>query len=180
MGSTAGGMAIVAGGGKVHTTQSRLTVDAALIKFHCVTMENLVLFRQVQILMAVAAGSREIQGIDHRFLVARRKNIVSAMTVGAGGDVLTGCDVHPPMPLVDLSRIVVAITAFDLRQLLLVRQFLNALVTIQTFEVLVDRDRYGTINSSVTFSEIVTLQTGGVSGIKIILCKGRRRRPKQG
>ena len=90
MGSTTGGMAVIAGGGKVHTTQSCLTVDAALIHLHRLAIENLVFFSQIEVFVTASTGFVEVKWIDPRFLVGRGQDVVPPMTVRTDRDVLSG------------------------------------------------------------------------------------------
>ena len=69
MGRSAGGMAVVAGGGKINAAQRGLAVDAVFVKLNRLAVNQFMLGGQIYIFMAAAAGFGKMEGIDAGFLV---------------------------------------------------------------------------------------------------------------
>jgi len=78
-------------------------MNAALIQFHRLAVEHLVLGGQIEIFMAPSARLRQMQRVDAGSVVPGRKNIVPAVTIRTAGHVDAFGHFVPPMPLVDLS-----------------------------------------------------------------------------
>jgi hypothetical protein len=86
-------------------------------------------FDKVQILMAVAAGFREIQGIDARSLFGRNDYIVLAVTIGTAWHVFALPHLEMAVPFVDFDLLRMATSAVNLRQPFLMRNLLNTDMT---------------------------------------------------
>jgi hypothetical protein len=69
-------------------------------------------------------------------------DVVCAMAVGATGDILSLTNLNPSVPLIHFRFIIVAVTAVDRGELLVMREIFEAVkvaVTVDAFEALVGR-----------------------------------------
>ncbi|HBC47174.1 MAG TPA: hypothetical protein DCZ43_09025 [candidate division Zixibacteria bacterium] len=94
---------------------------------------------EIDIFVAVPAGGGEIEGVDTRFFIIVRQDIMFAVAIGAGRDIGASGNLESAVLLVDLSFLVMAITAVDFREFLIVWYLAYAFMAIATFHTTVNR-----------------------------------------
>ena len=99
-----GGMAVVAGRRNMNAAQRRMTMNAAEIHFYRFMIRDLVFGDQVDILMAPTARSGKISWIDVRSRIVDREDIMLAVAIAAGRDIIVLTDQRPAMAGVGLGR----------------------------------------------------------------------------
>lgn len=109
-------MAIFAGSGKGYTAFRGLTMNAVLIILYGRANQYLMFFNKVDIVVANAAGWRQISVIYARFLVARNQDIMLAVAIPAGRNILPTRILKPSVRFISHRGIFMAIAAFNCRQ----------------------------------------------------------------
>jgi len=139
MSSTVRGMAIIAGGGKIYSAKRGFTMYAAFKNLNGSLHRDLMFLNEIDIFVAVPAGGGEIEGVDTRFFIIVRQDIMFAVAIGAGRDIGASGNLESAVLLVDLSFLVMAITAVDFREFLIVWYLAYAFMAIATFHTTVNR-----------------------------------------
>jgi len=139
-------VAVVAARGHIDAAAGRLAVDRPGVDLDRVVDENVVLRRDVEILVTLAAGLGEVGRVDRRALGGRRQDVVVAVAVGAVGHVLARAEPRPAVGLVILRGLIVAdaarLAADEERLLELpVRHRAQIQVAIETLETIMRRMR---------------------------------------
>jgi hypothetical protein len=132
-------MAIIAGGGQVHTAQRSLAVNAAFENLNRLFHRDLMLFDQIDIFMASSACAGKIERIDGGFSFVGRQDIVFAVTVMTGRNIFSILNLYSAVLLVDCGLGIMALAAIDRRKSFAMRNVGYSLVAIGAFHAAMGR-----------------------------------------
>ena len=98
-------MAVVAARRHVNPAPGRLAMDRSRIDLNRVVDENVVLRRDIEVLVTRAACLREVGGVDRRTLCRRREDVVVTVAVRALRYILARTESRAAVRLVCLRRV---------------------------------------------------------------------------
>ena len=125
------GMVPVCGKSAVHT---------ASIYRYSAPRKEIVLTEQIEVLMAVSTGFRKVEWIDARISMARIEDIMHAMTVCTGGNIIPSRHGKAAVPLVEPGFHIVATSTRD-RGNIIVRGQVSGSVAVLAIKFRMRRER---------------------------------------
>ncbi len=180
-----GGVAVVAGRRDVHAALGRLAVHAALVDLDRVVDQDVVLPRDVQVLVALAAGLRELRGVRGRLPRARGQDAVRAVAVRALGQIAVQLALAAAVGDVLGCRIIMALRAGiapDGEPVLLhVRDRAAIGVAVHALEPLVGR-MLDVVGEEAALSALVVAVDAGIAadGLELLVIRLGERRGRRG